>query len=75
AQEGNPDLNLRSLVGKHAVSVTANRAGTVTRIYNRRISRIADCGLRIADCGLGIADCGLGIVDWKLRIADCGLKV
>ncbi len=54
AQEGNPDLNLHALVGRHAVSVKASRSGTVTRIYNKSISRIARIAGAPKDRGAGI---------------------
>ena len=54
AQEGNPNLNLHNLLGKHAITVKASRAGTVTRIYNKKISRIARIAGAPKDRGAGI---------------------
>ena len=53
-QEGNPDINLNSLLGKNIKTIKANRAGKVTRIYNRRISRTARIAGAPKDKGAGI---------------------
>ncbi|MCK4809145.1 MAG: hypothetical protein KAS90_05970, partial [Candidatus Aenigmarchaeota archaeon] len=53
-QEGNPDMNLKNSLGKNIKTIKANRSGKVTRIYNRRISRIARIAGAPKDIGSGI---------------------
>ncbi len=53
-QEGSPDMNLKGLLGKNIRTIKANRSGKVTRVYNRRISRVARIAGAPKDIGSGI---------------------
>ncbi|MEA3229554.1 MAG: AMP phosphorylase, partial [archaeon] len=54
AQDGNPDINLRNILGKCVKSIKAAKSGTVTRIYNKRLSRTARIAGAPKDKGAGI---------------------
>ncbi len=54
AQDGNPEKDLNSILGKHMLTVRAKKAGKISKIYNKRLSRISRIAGAPKDIGAGI---------------------